>query len=82
MEVNRDHLGGSHHRITGRVVTTEIFDVLVTGKHTPNLSDGFAVVTAHAALPTAAALTFLVSGYHDMKSAKVCHLSAKLRKSS
>jgi DNA-binding response OmpR family regulator len=51
-----------------RLITTESFDVLITDLHMPNPSDGFAVVTAmRHAQPNA--LTLLVSGYPDVKSA-------------
>jgi DNA-binding NtrC family response regulator len=51
-----------------KLIITESFDVLITDLHMPNPSDGFAVVTAmrHA---HPAALTLLVSGYPDVKSA-------------
>jgi DNA-binding response OmpR family regulator len=51
-----------------KFITTERFDVLITDLHMPNPSDGFAVITAmrHA---QPAALTLLVSGYPDVKSA-------------
>jgi|ERR1700722_501102 len=49
-------------------ISAESFDVLITDLHMPNPSDGFAVVTAmrHS---QPAALTLLVSGYPDVKSA-------------
>src|SRR6202047_4137813 len=51
-----------------RHITTESFDVLITDLHMPNPSDGFAVVTAmRHSQPDA--LTLLVSGYPDVKSA-------------
>src|ERR1700732_656569 len=51
-----------------KLITTENFDVLITDLHMPNPSDGFAVVTAmRHAQPDA--LTLLVSGYPDVKSA-------------
>jgi DNA-binding response OmpR family regulator len=51
-----------------RLIVTEPFDVLVTDLHMPNPSDGFAVITAmRHAQPDA--LTLLVSGYPDVKSA-------------
>jgi DNA-binding response OmpR family regulator len=51
-----------------KLITTESFDVLITDLHMPNPSDGFAVVTAmRHAQPEA--LTLLVSGYPDVKSA-------------
>jgi DNA-binding response OmpR family regulator len=51
-----------------RFIITENFDVLITDLHMPNPSDGFAVVAAmrHS---QPAALTLLVSGYPDVKSA-------------
>src|ERR1700730_8259250 len=51
-----------------KLITTENFDVLITDLHMPNPSDGFAVVTAmRHSQPDA--LTLLVSGYPDVKSA-------------
>ena len=51
-----------------KLISTETFDVLITDLHMPNPSDGFAVVTAmRHAQPSA--LTLLVSGYPDVKSA-------------
>jgi len=51
-----------------KLITTESFDVLITDLHMPNPSDGFAVVTAmRHSQPDA--LTLLVSGYPDLKSA-------------
>jgi DNA-binding response OmpR family regulator len=51
-----------------KLITTESFDVLITDLHMPNPSDGFAVVTAmRNSQPNA--LTLLVSGYPDVKSA-------------
>src|SRR5271166_2581886 len=51
-----------------KLITTESFDVLITDLHMPNPSDGFAVVTAmRHSHPDA--LTLLVSGYPDVKSA-------------
>ena len=51
-----------------QLITTEAFEVLITDLHMPNPSDGFAVITAMRHLqPTA--LTLLVSGYPDVKSA-------------
>jgi DNA-binding response OmpR family regulator len=51
-----------------KLIVTESFDVLITDLHMPNPSDGFAVVAAmrHS---QPAALTLLVSGYPDVKSA-------------
>src|SRR6202045_583839 len=51
-----------------RLITTESFDVLITDLHMPNPSDGFAVITAMRHLQPNA-LTLLVSGYPDVKSA-------------
>ena len=51
-----------------KLITTESFDVLITDLHMPNPSDGFAVVAAmRHSQPDA--LTLLVSGYPDIKSA-------------
>jgi DNA-binding response OmpR family regulator len=51
-----------------KFITTESFDVLITDLHMPNASDGFAVITAmRHSQPNA--LTLLVSGYPDVKSA-------------
>jgi DNA-binding response OmpR family regulator len=51
-----------------KLITTEKFEVLITDLHMPNPSDGFAVVTAmRHSQPEA--LTLLVSGYPDVKSA-------------
>ncbi|MCU1269156.1 MAG: response regulator [Acidobacteriaceae bacterium] len=51
-----------------KLVTSETFDVLITDLHMPNPSDGFAVITAmRHSQPDA--LTLLVSGYPDVKSA-------------
>ena len=51
-----------------KLITTESFDVLITDLHMPNPSDGFAVITAmRHSQPDA--LTLLVSGYPDVKSA-------------
>jgi len=51
-----------------KLITTESFDVLITDLHMPNPSDGFAVITAmRHSQPEA--LTLLVSGYPDVKSA-------------
>lgn len=51
-----------------RLIVTETFDVLITDLHMPNPSDGFAVITAmRHSQPSA--LTLLVSGYPDVKSA-------------
>jgi len=49
-------------------IATESFDVLITDLHMPNPGDGFTVVTAmRHSQPNA--LTLLVSGYPDVKSA-------------
>jgi DNA-binding NtrC family response regulator len=51
-----------------KLIITETFDVLITDLHMPNPSDGFAVITAmRHSQPDA--LTLLVSGYPDVKSA-------------
>src|SRR5450755_1050593 len=51
-----------------KLIVTETFDVLITDLHMPNPSDGFAVITAmRHSQPKA--LTLLVSGYPDVKSA-------------
>ena len=51
-----------------RLITTELFDVLITDLHMPNPSDGFAVITAmRHSQPDA--LTLLLSGYPDVKTA-------------
>jgi DNA-binding response OmpR family regulator len=51
-----------------KLITTEPFDVLITDLHLPNPSDGFAVITAMRHTQPDA-LTLLVSGYPDVKSA-------------
>jgi DNA-binding response OmpR family regulator len=51
-----------------KLITTETFDVLITDLHMPNPSDGYAVITAMRHLQPKA-LTLLVSGYPDVKSA-------------
>jgi DNA-binding NtrC family response regulator len=51
-----------------KLITTKSFDVLITDPHMPNPSDGFAVITAMRHLQPKA-LTLLVSGYPDVKSA-------------
>ena len=51
-----------------KLITTESFDVLITDLHMPNPSDGFAVITAMRHIQPSA-LTLLVSGYPDVKSA-------------
>ena len=51
-----------------KLITTESFDVLVTDLHMPSPSDGFAVITAMRHMQPKA-LTLLVSGYPDVKSA-------------
>jgi DNA-binding response OmpR family regulator len=51
-----------------KLIVSETFDVLITDLHMPNPSDGFAVITAmRHSQPSA--LTLLVSGYPDVKSA-------------
>jgi ActR/RegA family two-component response regulator len=51
-----------------KCITTETFQVLITDLHMPNAGDGFTVISAmrHS---QPAALTMLVSGYPDVKSA-------------
>jgi DNA-binding response OmpR family regulator len=57
-----------------KLIITESFDVLITDLHMPNPSDGFAVVAAmRHSQPDA--LTLLVSGYPDVKSAMDAILS-------
>jgi DNA-binding response OmpR family regulator len=51
-----------------KLITTQSFDVLITDLHMPNPSDGFAVITAMRHIQPKA-LTLLVSGYPDVKSA-------------
>ena len=51
-----------------KLITTESFDVLITDLHMPSPSDGFAVITAMRHIQPKA-LTLLVSGYPDVKSA-------------
>jgi DNA-binding response OmpR family regulator len=51
-----------------KLITTESFDVLITDLHMPNPSDGFTVITAMRHIQPNA-LTLLVSGYPDVKSA-------------
>ena len=51
-----------------KLIVTEPFDVLITDLHMPNPSDGFAVITAMRHTQPDA-LTLLVSGYPDVKSA-------------
>jgi YesN/AraC family two-component response regulator len=51
-----------------KLITTETFDVLITDLHMPHPSDGFAVITAMRHIQPKA-LTLLVSGYPDVKSA-------------
>src|ERR1035438_8292918 len=51
-----------------KLITTESFDVLITDLHMPHPSDGFAVITAMRHIQPKA-LTLLVSGYPDVKSA-------------
>jgi ActR/RegA family two-component response regulator len=51
-----------------RLITAETFDILITDLHMPNPSDGFAVITSmRHTQPNA--LTLLLSGYPDVKSA-------------
>ena len=51
-----------------KLITTESFDVLITDLHMPNAGDGFTVISAmrHS---QPAALTMLLSGFPDVKSA-------------
>ncbi|MGA7400817.1 MAG: response regulator [Candidatus Sulfotelmatobacter sp.] len=51
-----------------KLITTKTFDVLITDLHMPSPSDGFAVITAMRHIQPKA-LTLLVSGYPDVKSA-------------
>ena len=51
-----------------KLITIESFDVLITDLHMPNPSDGFAVITAMRHIQPKA-LTLLVSGHPDVKSA-------------
>jgi DNA-binding response OmpR family regulator len=51
-----------------KLITTKSFDVLITDLHMPNPGDGFAVITAMRHIQPKA-LTLLVSGYPDVKSA-------------
>src|SRR5580704_17654307 len=51
-----------------KLITTESFDVLITDLHMPNPSEGFAMITAMRHIQPKA-LTLLVSGYPDVKSA-------------
>jgi DNA-binding response OmpR family regulator len=51
-----------------KLITTKSFDVLITDLHMPHASDGFAVITAMRHIQPKA-LTLLVSGYPDVKSA-------------
>jgi DNA-binding response OmpR family regulator len=51
-----------------KLITTENFDVLITDLHMPNPSDGFAVITAMRHIQPKA-VTLLVSGFPDVKSA-------------
>src|SRR6202167_3777122 len=56
--------------VTGalKLIAAESFDVLITDLHMPNPGDGFAVIAAmRHSYPEA--LTLLVSGYPDVKSA-------------
>ena len=51
-----------------KCITTETFQVLITDLHMPNAGDGFTVISAmRHSQPTA--LTMLLSGYPDVKSA-------------
>src|ERR1700730_19052064 len=51
-----------------KLITTETFDVLITDLHLPNPSYGFSLITAMRHIQPNA-LTLLVSGYPDVKSA-------------
>jgi DNA-binding response OmpR family regulator len=51
-----------------KLITIETFDVLITDLHMPNPSDGFAVITAMRHIQPMA-LTLLLSGFPDVKSA-------------
>jgi DNA-binding response OmpR family regulator len=51
-----------------KLITMETFDVLITDLHMPNPSDGFAVITAMRHIQPMA-LTLLLSGFPDVKSA-------------
>jgi DNA-binding response OmpR family regulator len=51
-----------------KLITKESFDVLITDLHMPNPSDGFAVITAMRHIQPNA-ITLLLSGYPDVKSA-------------
>jgi ActR/RegA family two-component response regulator len=51
-----------------RLITTASFGVLITDLHMPNPSEGFAMITAMRHIQPKA-LTLLVSGYPDVKSA-------------
>jgi DNA-binding response OmpR family regulator len=73
MSLTLEHKGFevvSATNVTGalKLITTESFDVLITDLHMPNPSDGFAVITAMRHIQPKA-LTLLVSGYPDVKSA-------------
>ena len=63
-----DVISASNVKEALKFITTESFDVLITDLHMPDPGDGFAVVTAmRHSQPEA--LTLLVSGYPDVKSA-------------
>src|SRR6202451_2049960 len=51
-----------------KLITTKNFDVLITDLHMPSPSDGFRVIPAMRHIQPKA-LTLLVSGYPDVKSA-------------
>jgi DNA-binding NtrC family response regulator len=73
MSATREHNGFDVVAATNvtealKLITTEIFDVLITDLHMQNPSDGFAVITAMRHIQPKA-LTLLVSGYPDLKSA-------------
>jgi DNA-binding response OmpR family regulator len=63
-----DVISASNVKEALKFITTESFDVLITDLHMPDPGDGFTVVTAmRHSQPEA--LTLLVSGYPDVKSA-------------
>ncbi len=59
-------VGGVTHAL--KCIATEMFDVLITDLHMPNAGDGFTVISAmRHSQPNA--LTMLLSGFPDVKSA-------------
>jgi DNA-binding response OmpR family regulator len=73
MSLTLEHKGFevvSAANVTGalKLITTQSFDVLITDLHMPDPSDGFAVITAMRHVQPKA-VTLLVSGYPDVKSA-------------